>query len=210
MDNKYLKLASKNFSNNFIGGNNMSDSIGDLSSAIANKFGLTITSTAARTILVGVLPSYHKTLGIASGALHYHNKQSLIDAGIMVDAIVDDGVWQLDNNEGQLTVYGTDPAKKIRDFLEHIKYYTRSLSRIIVHSHNIAAFRGSFRLQQPNPYYDSQRMPIDLNQYFRVDQYQDNKIELDFSGIELAVTPDLLLLVPVPANSSVSLDFFFR
>ena len=170
MKNKFLSLASKNLSNNFTGGNNMSNSIGDLTSAIANKFGVTITSTASQNILVAVLPSYFKTLGITAGSttepnqsLHYHNKQALIDAGIMVDAVIDDGNWALDSSLGNITVYGTDPSKKIRDFLEHIKYYTRSLSKILIHSANIATYRGSLRLQQPNPYYDSQRMPVDLS-----------------------------------------------
>ena len=219
MSNPILQLANKNLSNNFTGDNNMNSSIADLTAAIGNKFGMTVKSTASTNTLIGVLPSYFKTLGLdASGPalqLHYHNRQALLDAGIRVDAIVDDGQWNFDGvaagwSDGDVTIYGTDPSKKIRDFLEYIKYYTRSIDKILIHSPNIAAYQGSLRLQQPNPYYDSQRMPLDLNQYFRVDQYQDNKIELDFSGITLDVTPDLLMLVPVPANSTVSIDFFFR
>jgi len=219
MKNNYLQLANKNLSNNFNGEKIMSNSISDLTSAIANKFGVTITSTAPTAKLVAVLPSYFKTMGISmdgvlpdgiTGATpHYHNRQALLDAGIMVDAVIDDATWALDGG-GNITIYGTDPSKKIRDFLEYIKYYTRSLSKVLIHSPNIATYRGSLRLQQPNPYYDSQRMPIDLNQYFRVDQYQDDKIELDFTGIDLAVTPDLLMLIPIPANSTVSVDFFFN
>jgi len=216
MKNNYLQLANKNLSNNFTGESIMSNSISDLTSAIANKFGVTMTSAATTPKLVAVLPSYYKTLGITVGAsdvpqvLHYHNKQALIDAGIIVDAVIDDDTWALDGGAGNFTAYSTDPSKKIRDFLEYIKFYTRSLDKILIHSANIATYRNSIRLQQPNPYYDSQRMPIDLNQYFRVDQYQDDKIELDFTGIDLQVTPDLLLLLPIPANSTVSIDFFFR
>lgn len=209
MKNKYLNLANKNLSNNFTGNNNMSNPVTTLVSALDNKFSLTIKSTANRIISVGVLPSYFKTLGISSGALHYHNKQALIDSGIVVDAIVDDGIWDLDNGEGAVTIYGNEPTKKIRDFLEYIKFYTPTLSLITIHSANVAAYRGSLRLQQPNPYYDSQRMPVDLNRYFSVMQYHDNKIDIPFSGVDLKLTPDLLFIMPVPANSIVSIDFVF-
>ena len=217
MKNKYLTLASKNLSNNFTGGQGMSNSISDITNAISNKFGVQITSTATTPISVAVLPSYYKTLGIdtagtpAVSTPHYHNKADLTNAGIMVDAIIDDGTWALgDPPAGNVTIFSTDPSKKIRDFLEHIKHYTRSLSKIMIHSSNIAAYRNSIKLQMPNPFNDSQRVPIDLNQYFDPSQYQDDKIILDFSGIDLAVTPDLLMLMTIPAQSTVVMDMFFR
>ena len=215
MSNRFLKLANKNLSNNFTGGQNMNN-VQDLSAAIANKFSVTITSTANRSIMVALLPSYYKTLGIdfdtatGSATPHYHNKQALLDAGIKVDAIIDDAQFDLDNGIGDVTIYSSDPSQKIRDYLEHVKYYTRSISKILIHSANPAAYRGNIQLQVPNPFFQSAQMPMDMNQFFSLMQFQDNRIDIDLSGVNLAITPDLLFMIPIPANSTVTIDLFLN
>ena len=217
MKNKYLTLASKNLSNNFLGGQNMG-SVETLVTAISNKFGMTITSTSATPRVIALLPSYYKTLGTKdigtstdpNWTPHYHNKQALIDAGIFVDAIVDDDTWTFDGDTGNLTIYSVDPNKKIRDFLEYIKSYPHLIVGMTIHSPNIKTYEGILKLQRPNPFNDSARVPVDLNQYFKTNQYQDNKIDIDLSGISLELTPDLLLLMTIPASTTVTVDFFLR
>jgi hypothetical protein len=155
-------------------------------------------------------------LGINSGTtptLHYHNKQAFVDAGIYVDAIVDDANWVFDGDAGNIIVSATEPTKRIRDFLEYIKSFTRRVTRMTIHSPNIDAYNRSLKFQQLNPFNDAQRIPLDLNQYFDVEQYHDCKINLDFSDVlggGWELTPDLLLLMTVPAKANVTIDFFFK
>jgi len=218
MRNKFLSLAEKNLTNNFIGGKKMA-ATGNLADAFQNKFSLKITTTATTPRVIAILPSYFKTLGIgmegspAVPVPHYHNKQAFVDAGIYVDAIVDDATWVFDGDTGNISVSATEPTKRIRDFLEHIKSFTYTVNRMTIHSPNIDAYNRSLKFQQPNPFNDAQRIPLDLNQFFSVEQYQDSKIDLDFSNVVgggWQLTPDLLLLMTVPANANVTIDFFFN
>jgi len=223
MSNKYLTLANKNLSNNFTGGQIMATQIVqtvqtvDLASAFQNRFSLKITTTATTPKVIALLPSYFKTLGIETTGgvttMHYHNKQALIDAGIFVDGIVDDANWVFDGDTGNISVSAAEPTKRIRDFLEHIKSFTYTVGGMTIHSPNVDAYTRSLKFQLPNPFNDAARIPLDLNQFFKTTQYQDGKIDLDFrdvTGGGWQLTPDLLLLMTVPAAANVTIDFYLK
>jgi hypothetical protein len=187
----------------------MANSVSNLVAAISNKFGFTVTSESTTPINLAVIPAYYDTLGLASGALHYHNVAALNNAGAQVQAVIDEGTWPLPD-DSNITIHSTDTTKPVRDLLAYLKHYPQYLGKMIIHSANQQAYNNALKVSYANPFNDAERKPIDLNQYFDVDQFQDGKIVLDFSGVDFPVTPDLLMTMVIPAQSTVTVDLFFR
>ena len=211
--NKFQELARRNLSNNFIGEKNMS-ATANLAAAISNKFGVTITNEANVPITVAILPAHYRTLGIASGVQHYHNITEMNGAGALVNAVIDEGTWTMtganDTTIGTIRVNSTTPTRTVGNFLEYIKHYPQMLAKLLISSKNTDAFTNSIDVSYVNPFNSAERRPIDMNQYFSLAQYQDTRIDLSFDGVDFPFTPDLLMTIVIPANTTVTLDMFFR
>lgn len=207
---KYLKLANRNLSNNFTGEKTMGNSVGNLVSAVSNKFGISIKNEATSPINLALIPAYYDTYSNAGGG-NYHNIAALNVAGAQVDAVIDEGTWVIpESGDKNITIHSTDTTKHVRDFLAYIKHYPQFLAKIRIYTQNQEVYHNSFKISYVNPFSDAERKKIDLGQYFSADQYQDGFIDIDLSGVDFPITPDCLLTMEVPGETNVTVDLFCR
>ncbi len=210
---KYLALANKNLSNNFIGEKKMGNSAQNLVAAVSDMFGFTAKNEATVPVNVAIFPAYFDTIRTAGGKIDYKSTEALNAAGHQIDAVIDEGTYAMTRNGtdlGNITIAGTDTTKTIRDLLAYLKTYPKFLAKMVIHSANPEAYNRKLKLTYVNPFNDAEKKPVDLNQYFDTAQYQDTKIILDFSGVDFPVTPDLLLSLNIPGQTTVGIDMFFR
>lgn len=207
---KVLELAEKNLSNNFKGkGEKKMDTL----LATANSFGVNITNGGTNPVNIALIPGHYPILGLdTSGAtplVHYHELVELTKAGIAVGAILDDGDQPITG--GTLTCLPIDPAFTIRSFMEYIKSYDMIVSRLDIRSDtgNVAVYQNKLKISKTNPFNRTEEVPIKTGQFFSINQYQDNRIEINMLGTGLTISKDLMMILTIPANATVGVDLYF-
>ena len=207
-----LTLASKNLSNNFKG---QKEEIMSTLAATANKFRADIANTGTSAVNIAIIPGHYRVdgIGMLGGTepfIHYHDLTELKKAGIIVQAVLDDGD-QTVTGGGTVTCTPSDPAFSIRSFLEYIKFNPMLVQQMSIRSPkgDVGVYANNLKLSKTNPFNRTEEIPISLERFFSVEQYQDTRI--DFSMIEtgLAISQDLMMILTIPANSSLGIDLYF-
>ncbi|MDR0602719.1 MAG: hypothetical protein LBG80_00270 [Bacteroidales bacterium] len=185
--------------------------------AVENKFRANIKNDNTSAVTVALFSGHYPTLGLtttsASGALtsvkvHYHDISELTKAGVSVTTILDDDTVKGPNDQN-IAMSAADPNYTIRSFHEYIKLNPMILTSMTIHASNPTAYGGSLRLQKTNPFNRPSEIPVELDKFFDVSQFQDNKINISFVGSEIEVADDLLMTFVVPGGSEVGVTFRF-
>ena len=212
MKNRYVALANQNFSNNFTGKGESMDTI----VATANSFSADITNTGTVPVNIALIPGHYPTLGITNtgtdpvvSTVNFTNLSELQNAGITVQAIMDDGTQPVTG--GTIVCNASDPAFTIRSFLEYIKTFDMVVSQVSLRSPagNVAVYDNKLKLSRSNPFFRTEEIPVKTNQFFSVNQYQDFRIDISMMGTGLKLTKDLVMILTIPPNSTVGVDFYF-
>jgi hypothetical protein len=212
MKAKFLKRVNNTLTNNFMGSTTQNIGI-----AVQNNYRANINNLNTQAITVALLPGHYPTIGIdktpASGALtdvklHYHDTVELAKAGVSVTTILDDATV-MGPSDQNIVMGAADPAFSIRSFREYVKLNPLMITSMTIHSSNPDAYGGKLRLQKTNPFNRPSEIPVELDKFFNVDQYQDGKINIDFTGSEVEIADDVLMLLVIPAQCNVGVTFRF-
>ena len=212
MAKQIIKRANRILTNNFLG-NMGTQTVGN---ATQNHFRGNIENThTSLAATVALLPGHFPTWGVdvtadgpaVNAVVHSHDKSELTKAGHVVDAIWDDATIPF--NGAQIRMAPADPVFTIRSFREYIKHNALLMTSMTLHANDVDAYGGNLKVQKTNPFNRPAQIPIELNKFFNVDQFQDNKINVSFEDDILEFSDDVLIELIVPSNSKVGVTFRF-
>jgi hypothetical protein len=213
MNDKFLKRVNNTLTNNFLGEMSTTQNVGI---AIQNKYRANIKNNAAQAVIIALFAGHYPVIGLdktvnAAGALtdvslHYHDTGELTKGGTFVNAILDDATVPAPGDT-TIVMSAADPTFTIRAFREYIRLNPMYLTSMTIHADNVDAYGGNLKLQKTNPFNRPSEIPVELDKFFEVSQFQDGKINIDFTGSEVEFSDDVLVLFVVPANSNVGVTF---
>lgn len=206
----YLDLAEKNLSNNFTGkGEKKMSTI----AATANMFKVDIANTGTTAVNVAIIPGHYPTLqvlGVDPAVLVSNSVSELVNAGQNVQAVLSSEPTTLTGG-GTLTCSASDPAYTIESFLNYIKTNPMAVGqmRIRANTGNVSVFNNKFKFQKTNPFNQPEQIPINISKFFSTMQYQDGMIDIPMAETGLILDDSLLMIVTIPGNTSMGIDFTF-
>ena len=212
MRSEILQRSNKVLTNNFTGDKKMA-SVPTAQKAIGDKFGFKIVNGAATAKKIGIIPApYIPRDGYAldltptkeSVTKNMHDITAITAAGIVVDAVLDDGIIATD-----VTVTAAKSTASIQNFLEFIKTNPLPLKEILIVSSDASAFNGEIELRKVSPFQLGAPQTIELNQFYDPYQQADDRITVKFGENELELSDDLFMGLIVPAGATLDITFRF-
>lgn len=222
--NAILKRSQLNLTNNFKKDNTMNTVQG----ATQNKFRANIqNSSSTHAATIALLPGHYDTLGIINGEIeqsatepyavtkitstvHYHSTTELTCAGVVAHTVLDDvSATEVSYQGGYIIMTAADSAYTINNFRRYIERNPMILKSMTIHSSTTTAFEGNLKIQKTNPFNRPAEIPIELDKFFSTMQMQDGKIDIDFSKDNLEISDDVLMLLVVPASTTLGVTFRF-
>jgi len=181
------------------------------------KFSIRVKNNCITTQKVAILPAYFDTVNYDTsrgpvgslGSVEELNKN-----GFTVAATAFDGSKTITGGGGGTTDATIDfqsgnPSASINSFFKYIRTNPRQLKSMLIVSNNQDAFSSSLELTKANPMGNGKLVPIDINQFFSPDQYQPDRVIIDFSDYPLEICDDLMMAVNIPAGSTLEFSFRF-
>lgn len=209
MAKQILKRANKVLTNNFLG----TMAIQTVGNATQNKFRANIDNQHANAAaVVAITPGHLPTIGISGGAVHYHDTSELKKAGHSdVTTVLDDATVSFSDGttEGNIVMSPASPSKTIRAWRKYMEFNPMILSSMTLHADDINTYGGDLLIQKTNPFNRPTEIPVELDKFFSTSQFQDGKIDIDFTGDELEVSDDVLIKLIVPAACKVGVTMRF-
>lgn len=143
--------------------------------------------------------------------IHHHNTAALIREGHPVDTILDDDTVALTigSESGNVAMSTIDSSKSIAHARAHLAANPRWIKKITISASNTTVYQSSMSVATLSPFKQTPEEVIDLNQYYRVDQYQNDKIEIEFAGGQLQWNDDFFWAINLPKNTSVQITVEF-
>ena len=84
------------------------------------------------------------------------------------------------------------------------------IKKVTIAASNTTAYNTSMSVCTLSAFAQCPEIDIDLNQYFKTTQYQNDKIEIEFDFGELQWNADFLWLINIPANvrEQITVEFY--
>lgn len=133
----------------------------------------------------------------------YDNPSELVKAGFPVDAVLDDGIIYKDA-EGSVSVTAPDTSR-VRFLREYLKSNPSRVVRMSFTSTLKEFFDTPLVLQEVSPYRRNGEDRIELQDYFKPGQYQDNKIVVD-KGFQLDDVTVAYMTIPAGCKINATLN----
>lgn len=139
---------------------------------------------------------------------HMHNTENLEREGYSVDAVLDDAAIKIDG--GTIHMACIDTSKTIRHAKASLMQNFRWIKKITIAANSTAAFQTSMSIATLSAFHKENERDIDLNDYFSVQQFQNDKIVMDFEYNELQWNDDLFwaLNIPTGVTEQISVEFY--
>lgn len=211
MRSEILQRSKKVLTNNFTGDKKMAN-VQTAQKAIGDKFGFKIVNGAATAKKIGIIPAPYiprdgYTIDLTAPATvtkHMHDLVAILAAGIVVDAVLDDGIIAT-----SVVVTAAKSTANIQNFLEFIKTNPLPLKEILIVSTDASAFNGEIELRKVSPFQLGAPQTIELNQFYDPYQQADDRITVKFGDNELELSDDLFMGLIVPAGATMDITFRF-
>lgn len=217
MDGKraLLRRAEKELTNYFTGKNNTTMNFNDkLQIRILNKStdkSLTVALAAGGIPVSGIDPN--------TGEFHHHITDRIGDA-YGVSAVLDDmteteradGGIKFDSAATDRAIFETvDKNLSIRHAISYLERNPRYIRAITLRTNNKALYDGAISICSINPFHTEAERSFNLNDYYSVNQYQDDKIIIPFAADQLQWN-DLLFMslqgIPNGSEVTVIVEFY--
>ncbi|HPX58981.1 MAG TPA: hypothetical protein PLL02_00955 [Bacteroidales bacterium] len=183
----------------------------DARRAIGDKFGFKIENTSAEAVKVAVIPApylprdgYDFTPEGNVITRHFKDKTELTKAGLVCDAILDDGTVATN-----VKVTAAKSTASVRNFINNIVTNPRGLKSMLIVSNNASAFNGEVELRKVSPFGLGKAETIELNKFYDPYQNATDRITVNFWENELELTDDLFMAITVPAGATMDITFRF-
>jgi len=175
------------------------------------KFSIKVKNNTDKTQKIALLPAYYDTLDFTasrtSAPLQDSSIKELQANGFPVVAAAFDGSVEV---EGKTIEFASgNPAATISAFKRYIATNPRQLKSMLIVSNNQDAFSSSIELTKASPMGHGKMVGIDINQFFSPDQYQPDRVIIDFSEYPLEICDDLFMAVNIPAGAIMEFNFRF-
>lgn len=197
---KEFGRMARPLSNNFTGDEKQ------VKHGLQDTFGVTIknadTSVSKKVALLsGHFDTDAFTYDSTKGVLVFKsNPAELNAAGLPCDAVIDDGVCL----DSKVTCTPLDSSKTIRNFRKFIMTNPRELKGVTIISSNTAAFNSSLVVSSSTPFSKCGEKDIQLASFFSPNQYQNDRIEIDFTENELEFSDLCVLIANIPAGATMT------
>jgi len=102
---------------------------------------------------------------------------------------------------------------KIRTILGHLRYNPRKIARIIISSNDISLFKGNLTIGSNVPFGKPTLKEIAIDDYFSTNQFQNDKVIMDFSATPIEWNDMLYMAIDMPAadvkdaEATISFEF---
>lgn len=187
-----------------------------VATGLSDQFTIRVVNSSANVKAVALLCGHYDTTGYVTtgtaetgGAINATtvktlcNPESLVAAGYTVDACADDGEY------GGVTFASVDTSKTIRSFREYMRLNPRPLKGLQVVGTDSTAFDTTMKVTASSPFQRAAEKDIHLIDFFSAYQYQDDRVMIDFSANELEISDITMLIVNIPANTTMSFSLKF-
>jgi hypothetical protein len=185
----------------------------DVQSGLGERFAIRVKNTSNQVQKVALISAYFDTrenAGRAGGDVVQINSNGFNVAAVAFDGIKTGVGLQSDGvTPGTIEFSSGNPATTIDAFSRYIKTNPRMLQSMLIVANDQNAFSGSLELTKASPTGNGRMVPIDLNQFFSPQQYQPDRIILDFSNVPLEISDDLVMALNIPANTTMEFNFRF-
>lgn len=190
----------------------------NVDAGIDKFFMFTVTNNSeTNNASVALVPANFDTerLVIDDGAIvkTYDNIDALNQAGFMVDGVLADGTADytstVTGKKVNLTCSANDPTKKIKQFLDYIKFNPQRLKHLDIISSVANNWTTNISVTFCNPFFDNKVQRINMNTFFSRFQYQNDRIGIDFKDSPLEFSDLLLLTYVVPAGATMQFVLTF-
>ncbi len=121
-------------------------------------------------------------------------------AGLLCDAVIDDGVCV----DSKVSCIPLDSSKTIRNFRKFIMTNPRELKGVTIISSSPTAFNSSLVVSSSTPFSKCGEKDIQLASFFSPNQYQSDRIEIDFTENELEFSDLCVLIATIPAGATMT------
>ena len=197
----------------------------NLKNAITDKLQFSIQNKTDRSIRVALATGNIDVEGFdtsnhedpETGALvvavshHFHNIDALVAEGYSVDTVLDDAVVSLlGSPRERIAMASVDSSKTIRHAKRSLRRNFRWIKKITIAANSTAAYQTSMSIATLSPFHKENERDIDLNDYFSVQQYQNDKIVIPLAHGELQWNDDFFwaLNIPVGVTEQITVEFY--
>lgn len=142
---------------------------------------------------------------------HMHNTENLEREGYSVDTVLDDAEVTIGlNSEDRIIMACIDSSKTIRHAKASLMQNFRWIKKITIAANSTAAFQTSMSIATLSPFHKENERDIDLNDYFSVQQFQNDKIVMEFEHGELQWNDDLFWAINIPTRvtEQITVEFY--
>lgn len=201
-----------------------------LKTALSDKFQFSIVNRCDRSVRVALAtghidvegfdlvpgkhydpedPEAYKHLHVEK---HMHNTENLEREGYSVDTILDDATVKIGRGEGDgsIIMSSIDTSKTIRHAKASLMQNFRWIKKITIAANSTAAYQTSMSIATLSAFHKENERDIDLNDYFSVQQFQNDKIVMEFEHGELQWNDDFFwaLNIPTKVTEQISIEFY--
>lgn len=189
-----------------------------LKNAITDKFQFSIKNNGDRAVRVALATGLIDVEGIdlvtddkeenLSAVRHFHNVENLLAEGYQVDTVLDDASVKLDNKS--VVMATVDASKSIRHAKRSLSRNFRWIKKVTIAATSTAAYQTSMSIATLSPFHKENERDIDLNDFFSVQQFQNDKIVMNFAHGEFQWNDELFWALNVPAGvtEQISIEFY--
>lgn len=144
--------------------------------------------------------------------LSHHSVAALVREGHAADVVLDDATVDLTIGgvSGSVVMGCVDTTHSVYHTKEHLSKNSRWIKKITIAASSTTAYQTSMSVATLSPYRQTPEEVIDLNQYYRVDQYQNDKIELEFDREQLQWNDDFFWAINIPGGvtEQITVEFY--
>ncbi|MDR0207035.1 MAG: hypothetical protein LBI45_07260 [Bacteroidales bacterium] len=176
------------------------------------KFTIKATNNSDKIQKVALLGAFFDTMDYnasrTSAPINQSSTKELKDNGFSIAAIAFDGSTEVEPGV-TIDFASGNPAATIQAFKRYIATNPRQLKSLLITTNNQDAFEASIELTKASPLGHGKMVNIDINQFFSPDQYQPDRVIIDFSDYPLEICDDLVMAVNIPAGATMNFNFRF-
>ena len=177
-----------------------------VATGLSDQFTIKVKNNSAAPKAVALLVGHYDTSayittedeGVFTTVKTLSAPDALQAAGYPVDACADDGTYD------SIVFASADPSKTIRSFRDYMHLNPRPLKGLQVIGPDASAFDTTMQVTASSPFQRAAIKDIHLVDFFSAYQYQDDRVMIDFSANELEISDITMLIVNIPANTSMS------
>ena len=134
----------------------------------------------------------------------YNNPENLKAIGVFVDAVIDDGYFLQDSATSYVFASALKKSASIREFRGYLKIAPTAFAKMHIGSDKPEFYKTSIVLKKANPYGVWSEDVIPLEDYYKPENYNKDKIEVTR---KFQLDNETVMIITIPAETTVTFSF---